>query len=448
MTAVGSTEHSAEANYWAQLEHSSVPRIGRNAGLLVLLILAIATLGDLSVVPEDHRVRGLLARAGGVAWTLGHTALAHFRPDLYRVHYRWVLVAFMWIVGVMCAALGCWADAIESVYVLGLVQAQFGYATFIPLRRSDMAYGTVGSSLLFLLTPGLLGHPLSSSRVFTLVTVLVIFATLALYAHRQLLSARVTEFHQAQQLVSARNDLERRVTERTQELSTTLALLERSEAAARDLARSLVQAREAEGSRIGRELHDELGQLLTGLRIGASVLGRKLRREGNDGGADEATRLADIADDAVQSVRSVARELRPTMLDDLGLVASLEALVQLFGGRTGLSATLDATLDEALLDADQRTVLYRVVQEALTNAARHANANAVIVTVRHDAAAVHLSVDDDGVGIAPEALKRTGGFGLRGMLDRALSVGATLHVARLGTTGTRVHVVLPLGASP
>ncbi|MBM4362148.1 MAG: sensor histidine kinase, partial [Deltaproteobacteria bacterium] len=236
--------------------------------------------------------------------------------------------------------------------------------------------------------------------------------------------------------------LERQVAERTRSLADAVARLERSEAELRELARAASGAREAESARISRELHDELGQLLTGLKISSGVHARRLRRGGHAEGAVEAERLTAIVDDSLQSVRRVSRELRPAMLDDIGLGAALEWMVAGYTDRTGIAARVEL-LDEALdLDPEQRTALFRVAQEALTNAARHAAATTVTLRLERRDGALSLTIEDDGVGMP--AAGGTPGLGLSGMRERARAIGASLDISPGGARGARVTLVLPM----
>ncbi len=205
----------------------------------------------------------------------------------------------------------------------------------------------------------------------------------------------------------------------------------------RQLSVSVMEAREEERRRIARELHDELGQRLTALKMELSSL--------SDGGTDRGTRLPamlGMLDETVAALRRIAADLRPLMLDDLGLNAAIEWLGNEASRRLGIRVQVD--LDE-VPDVDERVAiaLYRMVQEALTNVARHARARQASVQLRRRNDGLHLSVRDDGVGFPERALQREGRWGLLGMRERAELLGGRLEIDNPPGGGARVRVHLP-----
>ncbi|MCC6880164.1 MAG: hypothetical protein KJZ92_13085 [Rhodocyclaceae bacterium] len=212
----------------------------------------------------------------------------------------------------------------------------------------------------------------------------------------------------------------------------------------RELAAALQEVREAEQMRIARELHDELGQHLTGLKMDISWLGGKLPADHPEL-ARKAEGMKKLVDTAVKSVRRIASELRPLVLDDLGLVAGLEWLVQDFSRRTGIEVALDMDIGDAAPAEAQASALFRIVQESLTNVARHAGASRVRVTLTHAGGRLLLAVQDNGKGIAAGAAK-AGSFGLLGIRERAIMLGGEASVAGQPGEGTRVEVSLPYPA--
>jgi two-component system, NarL family, sensor histidine kinase UhpB len=218
-------------------------------------------------------------------------------------------------------------------------------------------------------------------------------------------------------------------------------MLARLEAERRESSRRTLAALEGERRRIARELHDEIGQRLTGtlLQLG------DLDRDASDG---VRARLAAIRDDlraTLDEVGVLAWQLRPGVLDDLGLVAALEALVAAVEEQA--SVQVRATLPPALppLPPDAELAVYRIAQEALTNVLRHADARSVELELADDGRGLTLAIADDGRGL-PEVLHD--GAGIRGMRERAVSVGGTLTVERGTGAGARIVLALPPTEAP
>ena len=221
-----------------------------------------------------------------------------------------------------------------------------------------------------------------------------------------------------------------------------------SRAQLRALTSRLQAAREEERTLIAREIHDELGQQLTGIKMAASSLRRKIPA-GRDDLVQRCDALTALADDSVKTVRRIATDLRPGILDDLGIVASMQWLADEFGRRSGVPASFECNHDDYALDTQRSTALFRILQEALTNVARHANAATVTVKLHLDGNSAALTVDDDGVGIAPGRGGSPGSLGVVGMRERAELLGGKLAVGpRADAGGTRVSAMLPLPPTP
>lgn len=217
---------------------------------------------------------------------------------------------------------------------------------------------------------------------------------------------------------------------------------EKAEAELRRLSHQLVHLQEEERRAISRELHDEVGQILTGLRIELSRLGSLSDRSAPEFEAKLA-QLTHTLETTVQSVRDLAMGLRPSMLDDIGLGPAVKWQAREFSRRNDIPVSVTIQVAEGSLPDDYRTAIYRIVQEALTNCARHARASAVriLLAVRHDHLA--LEVHDDGTGL-PVSGSQAQGLGLLGMSERARELGGTLDVSSTPGTGTTVTVTLPL----
>jgi two-component system sensor histidine kinase UhpB len=232
------------------------------------------------------------------------------------------------------------------------------------------------------------------------------------------------------------------VTQRSREKNDLL----RSRRTLRELSASLVEAREEERRRIARELHDELGQRLTALKLEMIACQRDHLNLGVD---ERAQLMLDMLDETVASTRRIAMDLRPLMLDDLGLTEAIDWLVTEFNRRTGIE--VDARLDEDVRDlpAHLSTTLYRIVQEALTNITRHARATRVSISLKACHPELQLTIEDNGVGFAQGTRSRNpGSFGLLGIRERALMLGGRLAVGNGPEGGARLVVRVPLAQPP
>ena len=214
----------------------------------------------------------------------------------------------------------------------------------------------------------------------------------------------------------------------------------RARKALEQLSARLVDAQETERRTISRELHDQVGQTLNALLVDAANLAKRIQ-------TDDAVSLRYLdnirtfADSSVNSIRDIALLLRPSMLDDLGLIPALEWQAREVSRRSGIKVTVAAENVPDALPDELRTCVYRVVQEALHNMARHSGANSAVVTVRQDDGSLSLSVEDDGRGFDPE---RTRGLGTLGMEERVRQLGGRLEVQSAPGKGTALSVTLPI----
>lgn len=215
--------------------------------------------------------------------------------------------------------------------------------------------------------------------------------------------------------------------------------VELSHRVAQDAFRRVVQAQELERRRLARELHDETGQALTSILLGLKPLEEALADHPARAGLAE---LREQVVSALQDVRRLAVELRPSVLDDFGVVAALERLAETFGEQTGIRVDFHSALGEARLPSDVETALYRVVQESLTNIAKHANAHNVSVSVARRDNAVAATIEDDGAGFDPRSV-REDGIGLIGMRERLALIDGRLHVESRRGVGTTIVAEVP-----
>jgi two-component system sensor histidine kinase UhpB len=216
-------------------------------------------------------------------------------------------------------------------------------------------------------------------------------------------------------------------------------MLDRLEFERRESARLALRVLEDERNRIARELHDEVGQTLTGVMLQVEGLAARIPVELRE----QLDELRETARSGTEDVRRIARQLRPEALEDLGLQSALSALATAFGEQAGID--VQRRLDPSVpLSEEQELVVYRVAQEALTNVARHAHATRVELRLDHRRdEAVLLTVRDDGRGIHPGALPSS--RGIRGMRERAMLIGAQLEIDSGPDRGTAINLSIPLG---
>ncbi len=228
------------------------------------------------------------------------------------------------------------------------------------------------------------------------------------------------------------------ITERKQ----AVAKLRRSEKQLRALTARLQSATEAERLRIAQELHDQLGQALSGLKMELDWIVRKhgAARETWVGMVEESMK---VIDSTISLVRNIATDLRPAMLDVFGLPAAIEWHMQQFQRRTGIDFTLTMPDQPLGLSDDQRIGFFRIFQEALTNIARHANAHHVGLTLERQRSATVMVVEDDGVGFDTNRLTATESLGVLGMSERALLMHAQLHLSSKPGNGTTLTLRMP-----
>ena len=218
-------------------------------------------------------------------------------------------------------------------------------------------------------------------------------------------------------------------------------MLDRLESERRDSARRALLVQEGERRRVARELHDEVGQTLTGVMLQVEGLAGTIPDEFRE----QLDELRETARQGTEEVRRIARQLRPEALEDLGLQSALAALATAFGEQA--KVPIERKLDHGPpLSEEQELVVYRVAQEALTNVARHAGASKVELRLRRTDEQVVLAVRDDGRGLPSAALPSS--HGIRGMRERAMLIGAQLTIIGPPDGGTEVKLAIPLDPGP
>jgi PAS domain S-box-containing protein len=217
--------------------------------------------------------------------------------------------------------------------------------------------------------------------------------------------------------------------------------LRRSHEELRELYEAMHQVREAERTRIARELHDELAQWLTALKMDVSWLGQRLPPT-DERLATRVQKMKEVVDSTVAAVRRIAAALRPVMLDDLGLRAAIEQLLNDLAERGGMQVSLEGSDADADLKEPLATAVYRMVQEALTNVARHSGATAVAVQLKRESGRLRIVVRDNGRGLKPDPDRKS--YGLLGIRERARTLGGSAQIYSPPEGGTIVEIDVPV----
>lgn len=335
----------------------------------------------------------------------------------------------------------CVAWAVFSARYASLVPNSYLVMPFVlwiafrfGLRETTTALAAL-STIAIWYTRG--GHgPFATGSVYESLLLLLIYINI-LAVIGLVLCAVVGERSRAtEELRKEHDELEVLVEQRTAELHQTNRAL-------RDLAAHLQSVREEEQIRIAREIHDELGQVLTGLKLDLTWLAGRL--EGDQSPlVDKVKSMSLLIDNTVQSVRKIASGLRPEVLDEGGFTAAIAWQAQEFQLRSGIRCLVDLQTGVPELDGTRSTAMFRIFQELLTNVARHAHATRVEVTVRGNGACLELEVRDNGRGITEEEIYDVGSLGLLGIRERLLPFGGTFEIAGTAGEGTRVRVSIPL----
>ncbi|PYL01599.1 MAG: hypothetical protein DME18_00135 [Verrucomicrobia bacterium] len=216
----------------------------------------------------------------------------------------------------------------------------------------------------------------------------------------------------------------------------------------RALAAYLQSVREEERTRIAREVHDELGQALTGLKMDLAWLDKKFAEAGHFAGLrflrQKTREMPEVVDEIISAVRKIATELRPGVLDDLGLEAAIEWQIHDFQKRTGIKCEFGSNLKDIRLSQDRATAVFRIFQETLTNIVRHANATRVKIKLDADGGRLILEVQDNGIGVTARDLSGAKSLGLLGMRERAMMLDGEVTIVGRRGKGTTVGVRIPL----
>jgi len=213
-------------------------------------------------------------------------------------------------------------------------------------------------------------------------------------------------------------------------------------------AERLQNIREEERVVISRELHDDLGQNLTALRFNILRLIKRLNDPGKETNlasfADEASEMLGLIDASISRTRKISRDLRPRILDELGLVPAIEWQVDEFRERTGITCRFHTDVQKIAIEVHNKIAVFRIVQEALTNVMRHAKATKVNVNITRKNQEIHINIKDNGTGIREKDLFSENNFGLTVMRERATLLGGVLKIKGKPDSGTTVKLSIPL----
>jgi two-component system sensor histidine kinase UhpB len=219
--------------------------------------------------------------------------------------------------------------------------------------------------------------------------------------------------------------------------------LRRTSKLLRELATHLQTIREEERTMIAQEIHDELGQVLTALKIQVSLLANKLNSD-QEPLKQKFNSLSRMIDSSVESVQKISSKLRPGILDELGLIAAIEWQTEEFEKLTNIKCSLVIPKEELNLGKEKSTAIFRIFQEALTNIARHSEASRVQISLLNYQSNISLEIQDNGRGIAQEQVKDFKSLGIHGMEERAMVFGGQVYIEGFAGRGTKVKVEIPI----
>ena len=421
---------------------------------LAVSFYLLALFGILLLAPEA-KMRQWVWRGSVIAllvW-LGGIGLAHltFRPE-FPDGFRLADVVSRYVLGIPAALLATWALMVQQRTFRQYQLDQFG-RDLVWCASAIFLYGAVGQ--LFLQETVLFPSNYLNSQLFlhwfgvpvqlfraAMAALLAVFMFRALNAFEIEGQRRLQRANEARlEAQEAALALERRTGQELERLNATLQQREKTLA---ELLRQIVNAQEAERQRIARELHDATGQSLTAVALGLHGV-RRLMDSNGEAARLHLRELEQYATDALAELRHIIADLRPSQLDDLGLTAALQWYVREFSNHYAIRTSLSVRGGAYRLPPEYEMALFRIVQEGLTNVAKHAQASRADVRLWFRADRVCLIVVDDGRGFSREtAVEQAEGWGLRGIRERAALLGGRCVIRSAPGFGVQIRVCVPL----
>ena len=210
-----------------------------------------------------------------------------------------------------------------------------------------------------------------------------------------------------------------------------------------DLTNHIQKLREDERSKLAREIHDDLGQSLTALKLDLTAARNDLKIQ-PDKSAKRINSALDLTNTTIQTVQEITSELRPGLIDDLGLIPAIEWYTNQFAERSGIDINTKLNFSEENFVEEHKIVIYRIIQESLTNVARHSGATKATVKLRRQDNNLELTIKDNGKGISEEQKLKSNSFGLIGMNERADAINGSIYISGESGKGTKIKLLVPL----
>ncbi len=434
------------ASFWDDVALGA-PRVWLITCIAALVGSILALAGDYTDISPGLRPVGLAVRFASITYFAVGIWLARRRTAFVRAHHQALMLGVFPAVAIPVTLNGALAHEHGNLYWFGILQLDLAASTFFLIpARLFLAGAWLSTAAYIAIRLGFAGHPPSVEDV-NVVIGLAIFAVLASFTHHVILSSRRENHAQRLDLQEAKATLEQRVQERTRALEGATQRLTENAAELRSLAGDLLVAREEERTSVAQDIHDDLGQVLSLIRMDLAWI-RNHPAMPADQLAQRHDALLGTTDEALGSVRRIAAALRPPVLDDGGLARAFDWQCREFSQRTSIATSLDVDLPQAMEDALEplvTTTLFRVLQESLTNVARHAKASNIAIKLTGASAGLTLSVCDDGVGLDARRAGDRRPLGILGMRERALAIGGALEIRKgLAGLGTEVVVTVPV----